>query len=230
MLDQLLLQLGVQSGVLPGTSQVLLNLAFGVVMSIALSWHYVRFGKTYSNRRELAQVFPLVVLSTVLIISLVQSDVALSLGLVGALSIVRFRTPVKEPEELAYLFAAIAVGIGLGASQRFTTLLAMTVIMTVIAARSLFMQRISPRNLYLNVELPRPEGSESVFQVIDRFLGGNTNGAEVRRLDVNDGMMQATYYVDCEDTVHLLSLVDDLSSMLPEAHISFVEQRGIPGL
>ncbi len=40
----------------------------------------------------------------------------LGLGLVGALSIIRFRTPIKEPEELAYLFLAIAVGIGLGAA------------------------------------------------------------------------------------------------------------------
>ena len=43
---------------------------------------------------------------------------ALSLGLVGALSIVRFRTPIKEPEELAYIFLAIAIGLALGADQK----------------------------------------------------------------------------------------------------------------
>ena len=48
---------------------------------------------------------------TTLVIAVVKSSLALSLGLVGALSIVRFRTPVKEPEELTYLFFSIALGL-----------------------------------------------------------------------------------------------------------------------
>ena len=51
------------------------------------------------------------------VILIVKSSLALSLGLVGALSIVRFRTPIKEPEELIYLFLAIAIGLGFGAGQ-----------------------------------------------------------------------------------------------------------------
>ena len=46
---------------------------------------------------------------------------ALSLGLVGALSIVRFRTPIKEPTELIYLFFSIAIGLGFGSSQTLIT-------------------------------------------------------------------------------------------------------------
>ena len=53
-----------------------------------------------------------------------KSSLALSLGLVGALSIVRFRTPIKEPEELAYLFISIAMGLGLGANQILATVVA----------------------------------------------------------------------------------------------------------
>ena len=55
-------------------------------------------------------------------ITIVKSSLALSLGLVGALSIVRFRTAIKEPEELSYAFLSIAIGLGLGADQRLTTL------------------------------------------------------------------------------------------------------------
>ena len=79
---------------------LLINLAIGAIISGALSWHFQRFGQTMSNRRSLAQVFPIIVLTTILVISIVKSSLALSLGLVGALSIVRFRTPIKEPEEL----------------------------------------------------------------------------------------------------------------------------------
>ena len=54
---------------------------------------------------------------------------ALSLGLVGALSIVRFRTPIKEPEELAYLFISIAAGLGLGANQTIPTIVSVIFIL-----------------------------------------------------------------------------------------------------
>ena len=66
---------------------LLLNLGVGLGLSLALRWHFERFGSTLSNRGEFAQVFPSIVLTTVLIITVVKSSLALSLGLVGALSI-----------------------------------------------------------------------------------------------------------------------------------------------
>lgn len=60
-----------------------------------------------------------------LVIFVVKSSLALSLGLVGALSIVRFRTPIKGPEELVYLFLSIAIGLGFGAG--FTNLTTLTI-------------------------------------------------------------------------------------------------------
>ena len=64
----------------------------------------------------------LLAVTTMFIITVVKSSLALSLGLVGALSIVRFRAAIKEPEELTYLFFAISIGLGLGADQRVVTL------------------------------------------------------------------------------------------------------------
>ena len=55
--------------------------------------------------------------TTCIIIMIVKNSLALSLGLVGALSIVRFRAAIKEPEELVYLFLVIAVGLGCGSGQ-----------------------------------------------------------------------------------------------------------------
>src|SRR5262245_39441190 len=108
---------------------VLLRLAIGVVLSLALRAHYVHFGATIANRRKLAMEFPLLTMTTALIITIVKSSLALSLGLVGALSIVRFRTPVKEPEELIHLFLAVAIGLGVGAGHEVTTMLGTGVIL-----------------------------------------------------------------------------------------------------
>ena len=72
---------------------LLINLAVGTLLALLLRWHFERFGSTLSNREEFAGVFPFILLTTTLIITVVKSSLALSLGLVGALSIVRFRTP-----------------------------------------------------------------------------------------------------------------------------------------
>jgi predicted membrane protein len=116
------------------TTALLVNLIIGMLLSLFIRWHFKRFGSTLSNREEFGQVFPFVLLTTVLIITIVKSSIALSLGLVGALSIVRFRTPIKEPEELAYLFVSIAIGIGLGAGQTISTIVAGLTILGILAA------------------------------------------------------------------------------------------------
>ena len=69
---------------------------------------------------------------TFLVILIVKSSLALSLGLVGALSVIRFRTPVKEPEDLVFLFFAIALGIGYGALQILPTSIIFVILITLI--------------------------------------------------------------------------------------------------
>ncbi len=208
---------------------LLVNLAIGTVVSFVLSWHYVRFGQTLTNRNELAHVFPIVTLVTLFIISVVKSSLALSLGLVGALSIVRFRTPIKEPEELAYLFLAISIGLGFGADQRMPTLVASIAILGVIAVRSRRFQNKEKHNLYLNIEVSSNGSEEGMFNRINGILVEHVLLADMRRLDVCNGSLQATYYIDCEDSESLTALMDRLNKDFPGAAISFVEQKGIPG-
>ena len=81
-----------------------------VILSFALKYLYIEKATSLSNTFQISLIVFFVIL-------IVKSSLALSLGLVGALSIVRFRTPIKEPEELIYLFLAIAIGLGFGAGQ-----------------------------------------------------------------------------------------------------------------
>ena len=93
------------------------NLIIATLLSVALEMFYVRFGNAVSNRRRFASNFMPLALTTMLIMIIVKSNLALSLGLVGALSIVRFRAAIKEPEELTYLFLVIGIGLCTGANQ-----------------------------------------------------------------------------------------------------------------
>jgi len=100
------------------------DMVLTTIMAFVLKTLYVKFGVSISNKKTFASNFTLLALTTFLVISIIKSSLALSLGLVGALSIVRFRAAIKEPEELVYLFLFISIGLGFGAEQRYITLLA----------------------------------------------------------------------------------------------------------
>ncbi|NCF68830.1 MAG: DUF4956 domain-containing protein [Chloroflexi bacterium] len=197
------------------------NLLLGIVLGSLVAWYYTAFGKSFSNRSKLAATLPVLVMITALIISIVKSSLALSLGLVGALSIVRFRTAIKEPEELIYLFLAIAIGLGLGADQRSATILATVIILGYLLIRTLIKPRPAKSNLFLNVIT---DDQDDGFQRINEQLEQHVEMAELRRLDHNESGLQATYLIKAEDGETLSRLMDSLRADLPGCELSFVEQ------
>jgi hypothetical protein len=209
---------------------LLLNLAVGFVLSLVLRWHFQRFGSTLSNRGEFAQVFPFIVLTTVLIITVVKSSLALSLGLVGALSIVRFRTPVKEPEELAYLFMAIAMGLGLGADQTVPTVVAGVAIMGAVAVLRWARSGRESRNLYLSVDWPGGEDREQRLESLNEVITRHVATGDLRRVDMRNGTLEATYYIDLSRDAGISALLDDLHRTFPGIGISFIDQNQMPSV
>ena len=202
------------------------NLLLCILLSSALAWFYTRYGRSLSNRAKFAQTLPALALTTVMIISVIKSSLALSLGLVGALSIVRFRTAIKEPEELVYLFIAIAIGLGLGADQRLPTIVAMVVILGYLFARTFVTPRPLKSNLYMNVLTP---SSDNAFARINELLLKHVKTADLRRLDRTGPTFQATYLIACPNDEVLVSLMDDMSAGFPECEFSFVEQDNTLG-
>mgnify|MGYP001441553895 CR=1 FL=1 len=96
---------------------ILIRLFTGLLLSLLIVYHYNKNSNSLSDRNFFSRTFPLILMTTLLVISVVKSSLALSLGLVGALSIVRFRAAIKEPEELVYLFLIITIGLAAGAGQ-----------------------------------------------------------------------------------------------------------------
>jgi hypothetical protein len=197
------------------------NLLLSILLSSVLAWFYTQYGRSLSNRAKFSQTLPVLALTTTLVISIVKSSLALSLGLVGALSIVRFRTAIKEPEELIYLFMAIAIGLGLGADQRLPTTLAMLVILGYLALRTFVTPRSLKNNLYLNILAPVSEHS---FAQINDLLLQHVASADLRRVDRSASTLQATYLIACPDDQVLVALMDDLGDQLAGCEFSFVEQ------
>jgi hypothetical protein len=113
-----LLNLSAEQISLPFT---LLNLILCLTVSMIIRSYYINYSNSLTGKLHLGQIIPILSSVVFLVIVIVKSSLALSLGLVGALSIVRFRTPIKEPEELVYLFLSISVGLGFGAGYPLIT-------------------------------------------------------------------------------------------------------------
>lgn len=100
-----------------------IKLTLSLLFSLFISFSYRKY--SFGINRSTFIISNTILLSIIvtLIISVVKSSLALSLGLVGALSIVRFRNAVKDPLELLIYFSAIGVGLSIGADQFLASLI-----------------------------------------------------------------------------------------------------------
>ena len=212
-------------------TNLLVNLGIGVVLSILLRYHFKKFGSTLSNRDEFSHVCPFILLTTILIITVVKSSLALSLGLVGALSIVRFRTPIKEPEELAYLFISIAMGLGLGADQAVPTLVAGPAILLVMAMFKWTRRESNNKNLYLSLVLiDCDDMGRNLLNNLNKIIKKHSNLSDLRRMDTRENNLEATYFIDIETSDNLSDLSDEMKKLFPKISITFIDQNQMPSV
>ncbi|MCP4155560.1 MAG: DUF4956 domain-containing protein [bacterium] len=204
----------------------LVILLLAAVLAYILSVVYIRYGHALSNRRLSSKNFLLITMTTMLIITIVKSSLALSLGLVGALSIVRFRAAIKEPEELSYLFLTIAVGLGMGANQTIITLLGFLVIVSIIIVRkknsSAFSQN---KNLHLVVGCDGPEKIQ--LERIVELLNSHCSAVNMKRFDESKEAVEASFLVEFKDFDQLNLLKNALRKENDSIRLSFLDNRGL---
>ena len=114
------------------------NLIAVVLLTYLIKLVYNKYSQSLSNKDYFSKNFVVLGVTTCIVITIVKSSLALSLGLVGALSIVRFRAAIKEPEELVYLFLVIATGLGIGANQVKITSIGIIIALIVVIFLSFF--------------------------------------------------------------------------------------------
>src|SRR6056297_545978 len=198
-----------------------INALICIVLAIVLEFTYRKCAHSLSNRSRFAYNFVLVSLTTMLIITLVGSSVALSLGLVGALSIVRYRAAIKEPEELSYLFVAIASGLGMGANQPGVTVAAFVIILAVIWVRYFIKPNNKSKMFNFMVSIPAPE-KESMNKVSD-IVNAHFKRNSLMRYDETKDHLEMGFDVRSADTKSLSSCKEALLELTKEASVSFVD-------
>ncbi len=194
----------------------IINLVLTALLTFLIGLLFDKYSKVLSNRKAMIKTFVLVGMTTMLIISIVKSSVALSLGLVGALSIVRFRTAIKEPEELAYFFMCISIGLGMGANEKWITIAGFITLAIAIILLGGKKVVASTQNLIIRTQQKIPE--TEMLQLLE----SQTQSLDLRRYDQNKDYSEFAFILEFSSVDKLMELKKMLEDKYENISISFI--------
>jgi uncharacterized membrane protein YhiD involved in acid resistance len=191
-----------------------LILSFLVGMFIYITYKKCFRGVVYSYNYNVS--FVLITMITTVIIMTISTNIVLSLGMVGALSIVRFRTAVKDPLDIAYMFWAISAGIAIGASMY-----PLAIIGSIAFALTLFWlsrKKVSG-DIYLLIIQHYDGATDDVRKIVGQLKGKLKSKSirrgliemtiEVRLTDDNTAFMSALNAVEGVEATSLVNYTGD---------------------
>ena len=191
-----------------------LGLAFGIGLFIFFVYKKTYTGVMYSSSFGVTLVA--LTMITTLVILAVTSNVVLSLGMVGALSIVRFRTAIKEPLDIAFLFWTIAAGIVLAAGLIPLAVFGSVFIGIIIV---IFANRKDMSNPYIMVLQCEDSASEKAAM---EYLKNNTKKCSVKSKSARPGNVELNLEVRLkEDNTDFVNDVSELAGVKSAVLVSY---------
>jgi hypothetical protein len=213
--------------VIPNMNQLeliptLFNFLICVVMSFIVRDFYIRRSFSLTGKMHIGSIIPVLSLVVFLVIAVVKSSLALSLGLVGALSIVRFRTPIKEPEDLVYLFLAIAVGLGYAAGHTLITTI-ITLLILAVVYLWLSNRKVSNTSEY-NLVVNWKDKAITLDSILHEIKSVSQN-MKLIRIDRGAVDSTAVALIIPEENISIDSIIKGLSELDDEMNITFFEAK-----
>ena len=198
--------------------------ALGLSLLVYLSYRITHSGAVYSARFNVTLVMLTII--TTLIMSVIGNNIALSLGMVGALSIVRFRTAVKDPRDTAFIFWCIAIGICCGVAQYVVAMVGSGFIFLTL----LMLGSLKANDRYLLIV----HGDKSCAQEAEKALLVNFDGKAKQRVknttanrveyiyELSQSMIDklAKRSVDIVDVLHEIDGVEQVNVVIQNEEIS----------
>lgn len=204
-------------------NNLLINSLILVVLAVILEFTYHKCAYSLSNKKLFAKNFILIAFTTMIIIAIVKTSLALSLGLVGALSIVRFRAAIKEPEELAYLFFTIAIGLGMGADQVIVTVISSFILFAIVWARFFITKNnVDYQNLFLTInQNPKTVQFDEISTLVNKYFKKN----KLKRFDECKDSIETAFYVDIKKSNQLQEFKKELHGISDTINIAFLDNH-----
>lgn len=191
-----------------------LVLAFGIGMFIFLVYKKTYTGVMYSSSFGVTLIALTMITTTVILA--VTSNVVLSLGMVGALSIVRFRTAIKEPLDIAFLFWAIAAGIVLAAGMIPLAVIGSVIIGVILLV---FVNKKSYCNPYIIMVVCDGHASE---QRVKEFLEKETKRCVVKSKTAQKGSVELNLEVRLkDDNTDFVNTVSEMEGVASAVLVSY---------
>jgi len=211
------------------------NFVFSILLSAALAFlvkfTYVRISKSLNDKEHFSEIFVPLAIITTLVITVVKFSLALSLGLVGALSIVRFRAAIKEPEELVYLFFIIGIGLANGANQFLVAIIATLLTLSILYVRKIYSSKKNLKSLsetstnILQIQIENK--SIQTSDLIDN-LKKNVNYLNLKSFssDHDSGQFNFWFDVDRDNTSNLISEIEKITTDNKDFKIKIFSKSG----
>lgn len=212
MLDQIFASQTIGFSDLP---TVLFSMLLAAVFGFLISWIYRRNyrGVMYSGNFSFTLI--MMTLVTTPVVLCIRHSLALSMGMVGALSIVRFRTAVKEPLDSAYVFWALTTGILLGAGQFL--LAAVALLMIAILLTAMVNIQTKSINSYLLVVRMSAEAERAVAQVV-----GGIRIQKLKSKTASAAGVEATYEVRVDKPDALLNKIQSIQGVRDATLVAYM--------
>ena len=193
---------------------ILVSLVLAFAVGLFIAWIYRRNfrGVMYSNNFALTLV--LMTLITCPVVMCIKESIQLSMGMVGALSIVRFRTAVKDPLDTAYMFWALTMGILLGAGQFFLT--ALTVVGIGILITVVVNLQSKRMNSFLLVLRMGDEAERAASQIV-----ASVRNQQLKSKTVSSNGIEATYEVRVDKPDALLNRLNNIPGVIDATLVSY---------
>ena len=204
------------------------NMAVGLVLAVMFAWLVRKSTRLVVDTTQYMPLFLLLIPTMILIITVIKTSIALSLGLVGALSIIRFRTPIKEPEELAYIFIAIAIGLGLGANQVLATVVGFAVV-AIVMLPAMFKRSAAARShsAYIDIVLSSESGAKFDMEVFTSILDEASLNYRIKRVTETSERNEITLQVPSLDMAIYEKVKDGLSNRYQTVEISIIDNARV---
>tara|TARA_B100000963_G_C22635393_1_gene677289 strand:+ start:1346 stop:2038 length:693 start_codon:yes stop_codon:yes gene_type:complete len=209
---------------------LIVSVIVSVICAYIIKLIYLRFAKTINNKENFSDIFVLLALTTTIVITVVKFSLALSLGLVGALSIVRFRAAIKEPEELVYLFLIIGIGLAAGSNQYQVALTLTVVAFLIIYFENKFRKKKYSYNAeILNIEIQNKD-FDKYNDIIKKLIQSEKIEIELKNLNKQDDKIYITYLIrnvyKADDLTKFISNLKKIE--LKDFNFSFSKDVSLP--
>jgi hypothetical protein len=209
-----------------GHAALVIILSVSLLSALLISMLYIRFYRGRESGSHIHRAFPLLGLSITAIFICVQFSLPLSLGLLGALSIVRFRTPVKEPEEIGFLMLVIASSLAC-ATFNFQLLgfLMLVAVCGLLLALVAFRFQHARHSGALIVSLAREEYANKSGALLG-WLARTFPSGQLESLVHSDGQVVVTYAFPELRPEKVAGLQNDLEEIVEPGDVTLLFHRG----